>query len=113
MRSSQGTRRTQQQDGQNANAFSSDANGFLVRVDKPGDYEVSLDLSLPLAQRVDGSRGFELDLPRAVITHLEMDLPADARAPRALGNKDAAETSLTFKNGRLEGFLGSESSSWL
>ena len=69
----------QQQDGRTP-MLSSDANGFLVRVDKPGDYEVSLDLSVPLAQRADGSRGFELDLPRAVVTHLEMDLPADARA---------------------------------
>jgi hypothetical protein len=96
----------QQQDGRTP-MLSSDANGFLVQVDKPGDYVVSLDLSLPLTQRAGGSRGFELDLPRAVVTSLEMDLPADARALR-IGGKDVAETSLKFKNGRLDGFLGSE-----
>jgi len=95
-----------QQDGRTP-MLSSDANGFLVQVDKPGDYVVSLDLSLPLTQRADGSRGFELDLPRAAITHLELDLPADARGLR-IGGKDVADTSLKFKNGKLDGPLGNE-----
>ena len=93
----------QQQDGRTP-LLSSDQDGFQVQVDKPGDYQVSLDLSLPLAQR-PGGRGLELDLPRAVVTTLEMDLPADARTPR-LDGKELTETSLTFKNGRLEGPLG-------
>jgi hypothetical protein len=97
----------QQQDGRTP-MLSSDATGFLVQVEKPGDYVVSLDLSLPLTQRAGGSRGFELDLPRAVVTKLEMmDLPADARAIR-LGGKDVADTVLTFKNGKLDGPLGTE-----
>ncbi len=96
----------QQQDGRTP-MLSSDANGFFVQVDKPGDYVVNLDLSLPLNQRTDGSRGFELDLPRAAVTALEIDLPADVRALR-LGGKDVAETSLSFKSGRLEGVLGAE-----
>ena len=95
-----------QQDGRTP-MLSSDANGFLVQVDKPGDYEVTLDLSLPLTQRADGSRGFELDLPRAVVTSLEMNLPAEVRGLR-LNGKDVAETSLTFKDGRLKGPLGVE-----
>jgi hypothetical protein len=85
--------------------FSGDADGFLVQVDKPGDYTVTLDLAVPLTSK-NGARGFELDLPRAVVTTLELDLPADARAPR-LGGKDLAETSLTFKNGKVDGPLGS------
>ena len=93
----------QQQDGRTP-LLSSDQDGFVVQVDKPGDYQVSLDLSLPLSQR-PGGRGLELDLPRAVVTTLEMDLPADARSPR-LGGKELTESSLTFKNGRLEGPLG-------
>ena len=93
----------QQPDGRTP-LLSSDPDGFLVQVDKPGDYQVSLDLSLPLSQR-PGGRGLELDLPRAVVTTLEMDLPADARSPRLAG-KELTESSLTFKNGRLEGPLG-------
>jgi hypothetical protein len=84
--------------------LSGDADGFLVQVDKPGDYTLTLDLSVPLTSK-NGGRDFELDLPRAVVTTLELDLPADARAPR-LGGKDLAETSLTFKNGKVEGPLG-------
>ena len=78
----------QQQDGRTP-MLSSDANGFLVQVDKPGDYAVTLDLSLPLTQRADGSRSFELDLPRAVVTSMEMDFPADVRGLR-LNGKDVA-----------------------
>jgi hypothetical protein len=97
----------QQQDGRTP-ILTADADGFLVQVEKPGDYTVTLDVSLALTQRAGGGRGFELDLPRAVVTRLEMDLPADARAPHVNG-KDLSETSLTLKNNRLEGPLGPES----
>lgn len=93
----------QQPDGRTP-LISSDQDGFQVQVEKPGDYQVSLDLSLPLSQR-PGGKGLQLDLPRAVVTKLEMDLPADARAPR-LGGKELSDTSLTFKNGHLDGPLG-------
>ncbi len=94
----------QQQDGRTP-LLSSDADGFQVQVEKPGDYQVSLDLSLPLSQR-PGGKGLQLDLPRAVVTTLEnMELPADARTPR-LGGKELSDTSLTFKNGHLDGPLG-------
>jgi hypothetical protein len=84
--------------------LSGDADGFLVQVDKAGDYTLTLDLAVPLTSK-NGGRGLELDLPRAVVTSLELDLPADARTPR-LGARDLAETSLTFKNGKVEGPLG-------
>ena len=93
----------QQPDGRTP-LISSDQDGFQVQVEKPGDYQVSLDLSLPLSQR-PGGKGLQLDLPRTVVTKLEMDLPADARAPR-LGGKELSDTSLTFKNGHLDGPLG-------
>ena len=94
----------QQPDGRTP-LLSSDQDGFQVQVEKPGDYQVSLDLSLPLSQR-PGGRGLELDLPRAVVTTLEnMELPPDARSPR-LGGKDLTETSLTLKNGHIDGPLG-------
>ena len=66
---------------------------------------MTLDLSVPLTQAPGGGRGFELDLPRAVVAYLDMKLPDDARAPR-LNGKDVAEEGLTWKDHRLEGPLG-------
>lgn len=98
-------RAAQQQDGRTP-MLSSDADGgYLVQVDKPGDYTVTLELALPLGQRPAGQRGFELDLPRAAVTMLEMALPAGARSPHVNG-KDLGDTVLTFENGQLAGPLG-------
>jgi hypothetical protein len=82
-----------------------DSNGYFVQVEQVGDYSVTLSLSVPLTQRPGGGRGLELDLPRAVVTTLELTLPPDVRAVRVNG-KDAAESSLSFKDHRLEGPLG-------
>jgi hypothetical protein len=79
--------------------------GFTVQVDKPGDYTLTLDLVLPTAVRAEGRRGVELDLPRAVVTQLELELPADVRGLR-LGAKEASETTLVLKGTKVEGPLG-------
>jgi hypothetical protein len=55
--------------------------GFAAQVDEPGDHHLALDMDLPLLIRDKGAeRGFDLDLPAAAMTTLEMqDLPAGVR----------------------------------
>ena len=80
--------------------LSADADGgYSVQVEQPGDYSVTLSLSVPLSQRPGGGRGFELDLPRAVLTSIDLALPPDARAVRVNG-KDVADAALTLKEHR-------------
>jgi hypothetical protein len=56
--------------------------GFIVRVDKEGPHQLSLNLTIPLSwKRSQGlgnavERGFELGLPGAPATTLALDLPA-------------------------------------
>jgi hypothetical protein len=72
-------------DGRMALIRRSESGDFLVRIEKPGEYHVKLDLILPLASREGNGRGFELTLPRAVITQLELDLPANIKDVRVGG----------------------------
>ena len=81
--------------------LSGDADGYYVQVEQPGDYSVTLSLSVPLSPRPGGGRGFEIDLPRAVVTTLDLALPPDARAVRING-KDAADAALTLQEHRQE-----------
>ncbi len=70
-------------------------------MEQPGDCTVTLSLSVPLSPRPGGGRGFEIDLPRAVVTTIDLALPPDARAVRING-KDAADAALTLKERRQE-----------
>jgi hypothetical protein len=79
--------------------------GFTVQVDKPGDYTLTLELVMPTSARAEGRRGVELDLPRAVVTLLDLELPAESRGVR-LGAKDLADTTLALKGAKVEGPLG-------
>ncbi|HTU21960.1 MAG TPA: hypothetical protein VMG10_28235 [Gemmataceae bacterium] len=63
----------------------SESGDFLVRIEKAGEYSVQLDLLVPLAAREGNGRGFELTLPRAVITQLELDLPTNSKEVRVGG----------------------------
>ena len=81
--------------------LSGDADGYYVQVEQPGDCTVTLSLSVPLSPRPGGGRGFEIDLPRAVVTTIDLALPPDARAVRING-KDAADAALTLKERRQE-----------
>jgi len=77
---------------------------FTVLVDKPGDHQLTLDLTLPAVARGDG-RGFELDLPRAAITEVELELPnvKDVRRDdKPVGDRGV----VTFVNGRFNATLG-------
>jgi hypothetical protein len=72
-------------DGHLALIRRSESGDFLVRIDKAGEYRIKLDLLVPLAAREGNGRGFELTLPRAVITQLELDLPANSKDVRVGG----------------------------
>jgi hypothetical protein len=95
-------------DGRLAQIRRSVAGGFLVRIDKPGEYHVKLDLLVPLAGRESNGRGFELTLPRAVMTQLELDLPANCTDVRVGGQplKELQLPGLELKNDHLRGSLG-------
>ncbi len=78
----------------------SDATGFSVQIDKPGRYPLTLELFVPLAAREGNGRGFELTLPRAAITTLDLDLPANVKDVR-VGGQPLSEpqlAGLTLKN---------------
>jgi hypothetical protein len=81
-----------------------DGEGFVVEVDKPGDHQMTLELVLGVTASPTG-HGFLLDLPRAAVTTLELELPPDAREPRLAGSP-LAETLLTLKGNQLTGGLG-------
>lgn len=81
-----------------------DGEGYLVEIDKPGRHQLTLELVLLLSP-VTGGQGFTLDLPRAAVTRLELDLPPGSRDLR-LGKLSLAETLLEWKNNRLTGNLG-------
>jgi hypothetical protein len=55
--------------------------GFFVVVDRPGEHQFKLDLDVALSAK-SGDRGFDLDLPRAPITTLDLELPEKVREVR-------------------------------
>lgn len=81
-----------------------DDDGFVVEIDKPGDHQLTLDLVLAVTSTTAG-HALALDLPRAAITTLELELPAGAREVR-LGTKPLADTLLSMKDNKLSGGLG-------
>jgi hypothetical protein len=103
-----------------------DPDGFHVSLDKAGKYLLNLDLVVPLSgsrsdavrpgpaladrpvrpDRLMGGRGFELALPRAAITTLELDLPAGIKDVRVNGRPLSAMPSLKYENNHLGGGLG-------
>ncbi len=97
-------------DGRMALIHRSESGGFLVRIDKAGEYRVKLDLIVPMTIREGNGRGFELTLPRAVITQLELDLPANIKDVRVGGQAvDDHFAGLKLENNRrLSGNPGLE-----
>jgi hypothetical protein len=95
-------------DGRTAQIRRAESGSFLVRIEKPGEYHVKLDLLLPLAARESTRQGFELTLPRAVITQLDLDLPVNCTDVRVGGQlvKDLAQPALKLKDNHLNGNPG-------
>ncbi|HEY7423874.1 MAG TPA: hypothetical protein VH682_06475 [Gemmataceae bacterium] len=80
--------------------------GFLARFEKPGPYQLKLDLFVPLTPREGNGRGFELTLPRAAYnTQLDLDLPANSKDVRVGGRtlSDPYLAGLTWKGHHLSG----------
>jgi hypothetical protein len=86
-----------------------ESEGFSVWVEKPGDHQLTLDLILAVSARPVGqtasSQGFVLDLPRAAMTRMDLDLPTGSGDVR-IGGKHLSETLVKQKNNQLSGTLG-------
>jgi hypothetical protein len=82
-----------------------EAEGFSVWVEKPGDHQLALDLVLAVAAWPTLTQGFVLDLPRAAMTRLELELPGGA-GDIHVGGKVLGETLLKQKNNAVAGPLG-------
>jgi hypothetical protein len=83
-----------------------ESDGFSVQIDKPGKYQLTLELLLTLSNR-NNTRGLELALPRAAITTLDLELPGGIKDLRADGQPfNETWPFLEFKNNRLHGGLG-------
>jgi len=74
------------------------AEGYQVRADKAGDYQMIVELRVPLASNIPGSpapgaeRSFDLALPGAAVTTLTLDLPDAVKELR--WNKNNVEKAL-------------------
>jgi hypothetical protein len=81
----------------------SEAEGYVVHVEKPGEH--SLTVQLTAALKVEGSsRKLELDLPRAAGTKLKLDIPGEVKDLR-VNDKVLSDSLLVFHQGRLEGSI--------
>jgi hypothetical protein len=90
-------------DGHELPNLRAEGGGFTVQVAKPGDHQLTLDLTLQVIAKGDG-RGFELDLPRAAITEIDLEMP-NVKDVRRDG-KALTDPRLVFRDGRLKGGLG-------
>jgi hypothetical protein len=88
--------------------------GLVVAVEKKGEHAASLDLEVSIGPKGDrgSERGFELDLPGAAVTNLDLVMP-DSVAQAAVGVSTPDRSSprllaTTMENGqrRLKEFLG-------
>lgn len=76
--------------------------GYILLVEKPGTYQVTLELAAPLLVR-GNDRAFDLDLPRCPITLLEqLDLPAGAAEARIGGRVFRTKPAEMLQLARIE-----------
>jgi len=80
--------------------------GFLLQTDRQGEQEAVLELLLPVTNE-SGGPGFVLELPRAAVTKLDLQLPSGVRDIR-VGGQPLASTLLrwTAESAQLSGPLG-------
>lgn len=73
--------------------------GFLVQIEQPGTYRLTLDVDAAVASRGGkGDRGFELGLPKVPLTLLDfLDLPPGVRDLRVVG-RSFTPAELSSKN---------------
>jgi hypothetical protein len=83
----------------------SEASGCSMQIEKPGEHKLTLNLTLKLTTK-GGDTGFELELPRAAITMLDLTLPENVKDVRVGGKPWTDDRNLTLKNSELAGGLG-------
>jgi hypothetical protein len=78
--------------------------GLVVLVEKKGEHVAKLDLEVNIAAKGDraSERGFELDLPGAAVTNLELTVP-DSVTEAAVGISGPARSSSRLVSTRAEG----------
>jgi hypothetical protein len=82
-----------------------ESGSFLAQIEEPGEYQIKLDLFVSLASRESNGRGFELTLPRATFTQLDLELPANSKDVSVGGRplSDPELSGLTWKGHHLSG----------
>ena len=78
--------------------------GFVVYVETPGAHDLDLDLLVEVRNQGE-NQSFELDMPGAAITQLELDMPSGTITPK-ISSKTNQETLASFKGNRLSATLG-------
>ena len=78
--------------------------GFVVFVETPGAHDLDLEL-LVTVKNLGENQSFELDMPGAAITQLELDMPSGTINPKII-SKTNQETLAFFKGNRLSATLG-------
>lgn len=78
--------------------------GFVVYVETPGAHDLDLDLLVEVKNQGE-NQSFELDMPGAAITQLELDMPLGTSTPK-ISSKTNQETLAFFKGNRLTATLG-------
>jgi hypothetical protein len=84
------------------------AEGYFIQVEKAGEHQVVLELVvpvLPVLPRAGGGHGLALDLPRAAITRIDLELPKGVKDVRLAG-RPAPDSLLAPGSARLSGSLG-------
>jgi hypothetical protein len=87
--------------------------GFVLKVEKKGTHVAHLEMEVNLTPKGDraSERGFDLDLPRAAVTNLELELPEEVKAvavgvnPARTGSR-LVRTSVQDKHAHLSQKLG-------
>lgn len=69
--------------------------GFVVLVEKAGKHQLRLEVEVKVGARAE--HGFELDLPRAPVTSLELDLPEGVKEARLSNPGGAAPARLAAR----------------
>jgi hypothetical protein len=85
----QGNAKSVALDGKTPLCTYSREDGYVLSVEKPGDHQATLEVEVPLGSK-GAERGLDLDLPRAPITSLDLDLgdPAVKEARLTLPAKE-------------------------
>ncbi len=78
--------------------------GFVVQVENIGVHNLDLDLLIPVSN-LGENQSFELDLPGAAITQMELEMPPGTLSPKIV-TKTNKEILVTFKGNHLSATLG-------